>query len=167
MNVFVAALISVYSKLLLLYPRSFRNEFGEEMQIVFRDSVNEAGKDGILSLVIVCMREMLNLPGSVLREFLHESRGQEVNMVASEKTYPPVTINENYSHRDALIAALPFLLFGIANMIIEIARISPDTYSYLVDAYIYLAFYVIMLAGLFFGLIEGVPRWTYSYLVGH
>jgi hypothetical protein len=48
MNVFVVTLISIYSKLLLLYPRSFRKEFGEEMQVVFGDSVNEAGKDGIL-----------------------------------------------------------------------------------------------------------------------
>jgi hypothetical protein len=35
MNVFIPALIYIDSNLLLLYPRSFRNEFGEEMQVMF------------------------------------------------------------------------------------------------------------------------------------
>jgi hypothetical protein len=94
MNVFVATLISIYSKLLLLYPRSFRNEFGEEMQGVFRDSVDEASKDGILFLVIVGLREMVNLPGSVLQEFWHELTKKDTIMDMNEQTESKSVIKE-------------------------------------------------------------------------
>ncbi len=36
MNFLTAALIYIYSRLLLLYPHSFQNEFAEEMKAVFR-----------------------------------------------------------------------------------------------------------------------------------
>jgi len=66
MNVLVASLTSLYSKLLLLYPRSFRDEFADEMQVVFSDSVNEASEGGIFSLTIVCLREAVGLPFNIL-----------------------------------------------------------------------------------------------------
>src|SRR5512133_872283 len=103
MNVFVAALISIYSKLLLLYPRSFRKEFGDEMQVVFRDSVNDAVKDGILFLVIVGMREIVNLPGNVLQEFWHEFKKKDTTLDMNEKMGSVSVIEGGISHWDALI----------------------------------------------------------------
>ena len=58
MKAILASLNYFYSKLLLLYPRRFRDEFAGEMQDVFSDSLNEAIKDGILSLLILCLREL-------------------------------------------------------------------------------------------------------------
>ena len=39
MNFVVTFLTNLYSKVLLLYPRRFRDEFASEMQDVFRDSL--------------------------------------------------------------------------------------------------------------------------------
>jgi hypothetical protein len=157
MNVFVAALISIYSKLLLLYPRNFRKEFGEEMQVVFRDSINDAAQNGILFLVIVGMREMVNLPGSVLHEFWHELKKKDTIMDMNEQTESRSVIEGGTSHWDALIGTLPFVLFGIASLIGKL-RVP------FLGIYADLAFYAIVLLGLLIGLIKGVPRWAYSYL---
>ena len=157
MNVFIAVLISIYSKLLLLYPRSFRKEFGEEMQVVFEDSVNEAVRDGILFLVIVGMREIANLPGSVLQEFWHEFKKRDTVMDMNEQTRSESVIGRGPNPWDALIGTMPFVLFGIASMIGKI-RVP------FLGIYTDLAFYGIVLLGLLIGLVKGVPRWTYSYL---
>jgi hypothetical protein len=52
MSRFIALLIYIYSRLLLLYPRYFRNVFAEEMQVVFTDSVNEAVSRGNLPVAL-------------------------------------------------------------------------------------------------------------------
>jgi hypothetical protein len=157
MNVFVAALISIYSKLLLLYPRSFRKEFGEEMQAVFRDSVNEAVKDGIPALTFVCLRELAGLPFNILQEFWHEFHRKETIMVTNKVAVQKSITSGRASHWDALIGTLPFLLFGIVSIIGKIRIPFWGTYADL-------AFYVIVLLGLLIGLVKGVPHWTYSYL---
>ena len=46
MNTLLHCISNFYSQILHLYPRSFRDEFAEEMKIVFGDSVHEAGKEG-------------------------------------------------------------------------------------------------------------------------
>jgi len=164
MNFIIASLTHLYSKLLHLYPGRFRDEFAEEMQVVFRDSVNEAIKDGILPMMILCLRELGGLPFNVLREFWHEFKRKEFKMTAIDKTHPSMNTSENHSPWDAPMAALPFALFGIVTMLVNFDVAFHVTYSYLVDVYLDLAFNVIVLFGLFFGLIKGVPRWTYSYL---
>lgn len=68
----IVSLTKPYSTLLLLYPVWFRTEFAEEMQIVLQDSLNDAIKDGIRSVVILCLREYGGLPFNVIREFWHE-----------------------------------------------------------------------------------------------
>ena len=155
MNVFVAALISIYSKLLLLYPRGFRKEFGEEMQVVFRDLVNEAGKEGILFLVVVGTREMLILPGSVLQEFWHEFKKKHTIRDRNEQLESESVIKGGTSRWDAVICTLPFVLFAVASIIGKIP---------FWGIYADLVFYVIVLLGLLIGLVNGVPRWAYSYI---
>ena len=58
MSIFIAPLTYIYSKLLSLYPHNFRNEFAEEMQVVFRESVEEAIHEGIVSFAFVCLKEL-------------------------------------------------------------------------------------------------------------
>ena len=157
MNVFIATLISIYSKLLLLYPRSFRKEFGEEMQVVFSDSVHEAVKDGIPALTCVCLRELAGLPLIILQEFWHEFQRKETIMVTNKDPGQKSITAGRASHWDALIATLPFVLFGIASMI---GKIRAPFWGIYAD----LAFYAIVLLGLLIGLIKGVPGWAYSYL---
>ena len=61
------------------------------------------------------------------------------------------------SQTDALIAVVPFALFGIANMISK-------SNLPIRGAYPGLAFYVFILLGFLIGMIKGFPRWTFSYL---
>lgn len=157
MNLFSRFVVSAYSKSLNLYPRKFRDEFAEEMQIVFRDSVNEVDTDGIVQLSLLCLRELGGLPYNILREFLHEFERKDAIMAAKENVEPKEVTSGKISHWDALIGTLPFMLFGIASMIGKLRLPFWGIYADLV-------FYVIVLLGLLMGLIKGVPRWTYSYL---
>ena len=164
MNVFVVTLIYIYSKLLGLYPHSFRNEFAEEMQVVFRDSVNEAGKDGILSLALLCLRELVGMPFNILREFWHELQRKEMKMIVTKNVNHRSGMDGQANAWEAVTGTLPFALFGIVSMLAKYDLLFHGTYSYLNDAYLYFAFYVMVLIGLLIGLVKGVPRWTYGYL---
>jgi len=153
MNTFLRYISIFYSRILELYPRNFRDEFAEEMKIVFRDSAHEAGDEGFLPLIILCLRELGGLSINILREFLHELERKETKMIANEKVEP----KGGTSYWDALIGMLPFALFGIASMISK-SRLPFHM------AYPDLAFYAIILVGLLVGLAKGFPRWAYSYL---
>ena len=157
MNLFVLGLLNFYSSLLLLYPRRFRDEFAEEMQVVFRDSVNEAVDEGVLSLILVCLRELSGLPFNILREFWHEFERKERNMVTDKNPDSKSTARNQTNYRDATLGMLPFALFGIASMIGKLG-------IPFLGVYADLAFYVIVLVGLLIGLGKDVPRWAYSYL---
>lgn len=157
MNVLLVALISTYSKLLRLYPPNFRDEFGEEMQVMFRDAIEEAVKEGYLALALVCLRELGNLPASLLREFWHEFTRKETNLTANEKTFSEPGNDTIINPWEAWIGTLPFVLFGIASMI---GKIRIPFWGIYAD----LACFALILLGLLIGLVKGVPRWTYSYI---
>jgi hypothetical protein len=127
------------------------------MQVVFRDSVNEAVQNGILPLAVVCLRELGGLPFNILREFWHEFKRKEMTMAVNKRTEPSSIMDVRVRHGEAWIAALPFMLFGMASMIGKIKL--P-----FLGAYADLAFYAIVLLGLFIGLIRAFPRWAFSYL---
>ena len=84
MKFVVSSLTRLYTKLVYLYPVRFRAEFGEEMQVAFQNSLNDAIKGGVLPLVMVCLRELCGLPFSMLREFLHELRRKEFAMLPED-----------------------------------------------------------------------------------
>jgi hypothetical protein len=156
MNILTQLLVSVYSRMLDLYPPSFRDEFAEEMQVVFSDSVHESSRAGIVSLTILCLRELGGLPFNILREFRHELGRKETIMVTNETMEPASMPSIKASHWEAFLSALPFALFGIASIL------SRTHYPF--NAYSYLAFYAVVLLGLLIGMIKGFPRWAYSYL---
>lgn len=64
----------VYAWLIRFYPRRFRETFAEEMITVFQMTLSEAAARGWGSILIVFVRELLDLPLSVIREHLRESR---------------------------------------------------------------------------------------------
>ena len=72
MNFFLIFLTWMYARLLRLYPARFRQEFSKEMQTVFEELAHEIAKKGLAPLLVVCLRELCHLPGSLLLEFWHE-----------------------------------------------------------------------------------------------
>jgi hypothetical protein len=157
MNFLTQFVVAAYSRSLALYPRSFKDEFAEEMKMVFRDSISDSYKYGILPLSLVCLRELMGLPFNILREFWHEIKRKDATMVTKENIESKKIASGGTSHWDASIGTLPFVLFGIASMI---GKIRLPFWGIYAD----LAFYAVVLLGLLMGLIKGVPRWTYSYL---
>lgn len=157
MNNLTQLLVSVYSRMLNLYPGRFRDEFAEEMQVVFSDSVDEAIKNGWAALITVCIKELIGLPFSILREFWHELIRKETVMVTNEKMEPAYTRSIKASYWETFLSVLPFAVFGIVSMIGKIRVPWVGTYAQL-------TFYFFVLLGLLIGLVKGFPRWTYSYL---
>jgi hypothetical protein len=153
----IPSMTRLYAKIIRLYPRSFREEFGEEMQVAFRESAAEAHAMGVLPLALVCLREIVHFPASLFQEFRYEFEREEMNMATNENLESQLKADESTLYWDALAGVLPFALFGIASMIGKL-RIP------FLGIYADLVFYVIVLLGLLIGLIKGVPRWTYSYL---
>ncbi len=66
-------LLSVFDRLLRLFPSRFRDRFGEEMSLDFSDHLEEANKKGIVALLILLLQEARDLPGNLVRAHLEES----------------------------------------------------------------------------------------------
>jgi hypothetical protein len=98
-----------------LYPYSFRREFEGEMCMVFTDALAEASHQGVGSVFNLWWRELRDWPRRLLTEYWLSISGlynrrifmSEINLRKSWKI-------EN--RKDAIIAALPPLLFGVGIM---------------------------------------------------
>ena len=157
MNQLARSMVDIYSRLLKLYPNRFRDEFAEEMKVVFRDSLNEALRKGTTAVANTCLKEFGGLPFNILREFWHEFGRKETGMGLNEKMEPASVPSGKASNWEAFLSALPFALFGVVCMIDKI-RVP------WVGIYVYLAFYLFVLLGFLIGLVKAFPRWAYSYL---
>lgn len=67
-QLFIRLFISFYRWSLYLYPRRFREKFGNEMEMVLRERVTGAAHDGRMLWLRVCGRELRHFPSSLLRE---------------------------------------------------------------------------------------------------
>jgi hypothetical protein len=142
-------LVWLYGRLLYLYPRRFRVDFGAEMQSVFAQAVaDECG----YKLLFLFLRELRDLPGSLLDAYAAQwSRGG--SMFTQDKHVPPST------RWQALAGALPFLAFGIASILGKVGR-GYDIRGLNAE----MAVYFMALIGLLIGWIRGFPLWSYGYL---
>ena len=152
-----------YASLLRLYPGKFRSEFGEEMQSVFNEAASEAASNKKM-LVMVFLREILDLPVNLIREHWRElvHRKDPVMNEGIEHTGDTeargVPFKKERSSRwEALIGVLPFLGFGLISMYGELRSSSLMVYPYL-------AFYLLVLSGLIIGGLKDFPRWAFSYI---
>jgi len=108
MNFITRLSTAMYSRLLALYPRRFKNEFADEMHIVFRDSVTGAFNEGTLPLIRLCSREFMGLPFSILKEFWHETQREDLNMQGLS-----LAPNKPGTWWDSFWAGLPHFLIAI------------------------------------------------------
>jgi hypothetical protein len=63
-----------YGLLLNLYPKTYREENGDELQAVFNASLNDAIQIGLLEVTSVLLREMIGLSEAILYEHLRTRR---------------------------------------------------------------------------------------------
>ena len=64
----------LYGLLPLVYPKTYREEYGEELQIVFELSLEEAATKGGFELERLILRELVSLPQAVILEHLRQRR---------------------------------------------------------------------------------------------
>jgi hypothetical protein len=159
MIIVLSLLIWFYSALLGLYPRGFQNEFAEEMQTVFRESVYETAKEGILPLAILSLKEFGGLPFNVLKEFWHEFQGKELVMVHEDISNAPATTGQ------VVMGALPFFLFSLILIMFELPSMLFDQAWFITVGGIVFGLLLILPAiGFGIGWAQDFPRWSYQYV---
>jgi len=96
---------TLFSALLRFYPAEYRQEFAEEMQEVFSEASADASKSGSLSVVLLLINGLLDLPVSALR--VHRQI-RSARMVSTPSANPDAPLI--LSWRELLVALAVFLL---------------------------------------------------------
>jgi hypothetical protein len=144
--------------LLNLYPKGYREEYGEELHIVFNLLLDDAFNKGKGELAGTILRELLGLPKAIIHEHLREWRkAQMTGKFASHFDFAPGSRNE------ALAALAPFLLGGALPTLFSFIGSSID-----IPLWIQIVFTLFMwfLVGslLVLGFKKRAPRWFMPYL---
>jgi hypothetical protein len=64
--------VSIYARLLRLYPRAFYAAYADEMIAVFTLNLNAVAAQGRLAMLCACLREIFDLPANLLHEHLRK-----------------------------------------------------------------------------------------------
>jgi hypothetical protein len=150
----------LYALLLHLFPRAYRQDYGDELQTVFNSSLDEARKAGSLEVLRVSLRELIGLPRAVIYEHLRERR--KAKMIDRFGSY------FDFSHgswKELFIALFPFLLFGglwpLIGVLVRLKVLpGPGPVATGIGLSLLGLFFIIFLVGVG----KGLPRWSLPYL---
>ena len=146
----IEMILRLYAVLLRLYPRNFREEFGEEMTAVFEQAAEAApGRGSKLNLFL---REIRDLPGTLFEAYAANWLRGGIMTTRNEYIKPS-------TRWQAIWGMLPFLAYGLASMLSE-----ADSLFVSRTTYAFIAFYILALAGSLIGWVRGFPLWSYGYL---
>ncbi len=151
-------LCRLYGLLLNLFPKMYREEYGEELQTVFGLALDDAAKAGGLELIRVAWRELFSLPGAIFYEHLRERRKSKmIGKFTSALDF------EQGSRNEMLAALAPFLLFGaIPTLIGWVGNfVKIPMWLQIVFAVFY---WLCGLSLLAIGFAKRLPRWFLPYL---
>jgi hypothetical protein len=179
-------LTRLYSHLLKLYPDRFLDEFGGEMGDVFAQALLGLDDSGTppatrrVKMARIFFREVWYFPLAFL-----DARRYQISLGAGETpaggaSYGEGEVTETWVGRraswgEALIGALPFLLFGLAYLLDGFTELGGHHHPAfnLLDGSLNrpaiiltapMGVYFISVLGLLFGVSKGFPRWSYAYL---
>ena len=151
-------LTALYAICMHLYPKGYKNEYGDELKIVFELSLREAAQKGGSAIIGLACRELYSLPQAIIYEHWRERRiATMLARVNSYFTFEPGTWHE------VLAALAPFLLFSVFSTCLSILR-RYDIIPHWLDVVI-----AILMLGLFLtlsgiGIFKRIPRWFLPYL---
>ena len=143
-------LVRLYTATLLLYPPSFRADFGEEMQAIFAQAVEEASGGGLLALGLLCLEELAALPIALLHAHGQSPINPEPTANLSIKSK---LLESNW--RELLLALALFLLPAWP------ALINGTALSFTHNLSVTCLFLVVMLL---IGWLGGFPLWSLPYV---
>lgn len=151
-------LIELYSSLLRLYPRSYRDEFGEELGAVSL-AARDAANQGALAPLWLVWREIRDLPGAVVREHLAKRRRSAMGDMLSQ--------NSRGSWKEALAGMTPFLIVGtvptVLGMVLRWVRPTGPAAGW-VGWMAGIGILFPLLIGFGVGWARRFPRWSYPYV---
>ncbi len=148
---------SLYALLLHLFPKAYRDEYGDELQAVFELSLEDAIQAGKFAVALLVLRELVSLPQAIIYEHLRERRkAKMIGKFSSRFDFAP-------GSRTEVFAALAPFLFGMVMVFIGyLGR------YWTVPMWVQIAFVVLFWSttlGLFLlGSTKGLPRWFLPYL---
>jgi hypothetical protein len=149
-----------YGLLLTFYPQNYREEYGEELQMVFNLLLEEAVKTARWELAKVVLRELSGLPKAVVLEHLRERKKTKmIGKLSSPFDFEPGSRNEIFA------ALAPFLLFGALPTLLGYFRVGGAiTIPLWLDIMFLIVFWFLGLSLLVMGFAKGLPRWFMPYL---
>jgi hypothetical protein len=158
----------LYCRLLQIYPRQFREHFAAEMAQVFRSLCStiyaELGKSGLARLWLPTLWDWgwSAITQWWLTFFQRRMGNMQTNTIGMRDGVTPL------STREAGLAALPFLLYGIASLVskMDFASVNFAAIPLWKALFInpFLVFDWLTLIGLGIGVALGFPRWAIPYL---
>ena len=168
MNLVFGYLLRTYTLLTVLYPYGFRRDFSYEMQSVFEEKLVAQMAAGKWGLWRAFWKEVRDWPGAVLTEYwfaLRETFGRGlISLIAEDKSW------KIENRRDAILACLPPVLFGICIALGALIIWEP-WYTIprwrLMTGFAMMMFpgLIIALGGLW-ALIKRLPAWGYTWAGG-
>lgn len=152
----------MYGIFLNLYPRMYLEEYGEELQIVFNLSMDDATRMGKFETVRVVLQELFGLPKAALFEHLRERRrAKMIGKFAPRFDFP------QGSKAESLAILAPFIVtyiaFGSMILLFNYLNNNPSAPFWL-EVIIGLAFLGSIFTMFLIGLRWGLPRWFLPYL---
>jgi hypothetical protein len=157
-----------YALLVNLYPHSFRQEFADEMQAVFAQKLQVNLETGLWAAWLVLWKELRDWPGAILAEYwsaIGQILGRGLmSLVFEDKSW------KIEKRRDAMIASLPPVLFGVgialgALVIWEPWYVVPQWRLWM-GVGIGLVPAAVVAVGGFLALVKRLPVWGYSWAGG-
>lgn len=106
----------MYALLLRLYPRKFRDEFGNEMQATFGEVIAETIQRSLILGVWFCVRELWEFPANLAREHWRAWNNRQGGMLMTTNTGWVILLNVKalyikYSPL-LILLILPFTMVG-------------------------------------------------------
>ena len=161
MNIGLRLLATLYAVLLRAYQSTFRSQFGDEMQQVFNEALEEAARQGWRHTLLVFWREVHDLPANLARE----SREWPVSTEGEyfqDSFNSPLADQLPGSWRSALLAGAPHLLYALGLFLPAMtAEFANPLVYWLADSR---AFWLLVFAALLLAWKRHWPRWSHSWL---
>jgi len=111
-----------YATIITLYPPAFRAEFGEEMRAVFAAAMAEAARDSLPGVAALCLRELRDLPMSLLRAYLCGPRKEH-----QRQRLPSAARSASFARWGALGFGIGFALVGLLQSMLSGAAMGHST----------------------------------------
>lgn len=170
------ALVRLYSLALRLYPASFRNEYAEEMQVIFRLRLEDAVMGGRRALLGFACKEALTLPSGAVAAHAQARKSpnflsfilemfnfllERGSKMAIRRLFPKSAGQTPWSI--AILSLVPFILPGpLAPLLSYHPWWDPNDLPLIAAARLPVTVGLLIL-GFLIGILKQFPRWSYLY----